>query len=211
METFLCAETDIGKIIASLPKEEVEHMRRVGILVSILTQKLYDFNTYQKKEYSYYGKAAAYHDIGKAWVPRHILTKPEKLTKEEQFIIRKHPVYSRKLFDQLKDYSAFGVPRHLSQLVIHAAIYHHEWWNGTGYPHKIGYDTIPLIARITSICDAYDAMTNDRVYSSARTHWYACHELEKKAGTQFDPVLVQGFLGIEYEFSVLGHKRISSL
>ena len=80
------------------------------------------------------------------------------------------------------------------------AIYHHEWWNGNGYPFGIDGKKIPLIARITSTCDAYDAMTSQRTYRHAPSHDYACQELSENAKTQFDPFLVSIFLNHEAEF-----------
>jgi putative two-component system response regulator len=209
METAFYAGTDIRKIIESLPKEEAEHMRRVGILVGILTQKLYGYDTCQ--EHKYFGAAASYHDIGKAWVPKSILMKPDRLTEQERAIVFQHPVFAKKLFDQAGEDLIPGIPRHFFHLVIDAAIYHHEWWNGNGYPYGIGYDDIPSVARITSICDAYDAMTSDRMYRVAHTHYYACRQLEKNAGTQFDPAFVQAFLDNAQEISVLANKMISCL
>ena len=82
METAFYAGTDIRKIIESLPKEEAEHMRRVGKLVGILTQKLYGYDTCN--EYKYFGVAASYHDIGKAWVPKSILMKPDRLQNKKE-------------------------------------------------------------------------------------------------------------------------------
>ena len=209
METAFYAGTDIRKIIESLPKEEAEHMRRVGKLVDILTQKLYGYDTCQ--EYKYFGIAASYHDIGKAWVPKSILMKPDRLTEQERDIVYQHPVLAKKLFDQAGEGSILEMPRQFFHLVIDAAVYHHEWWNGNGYPYGIGYDDIPLVARITSICDAYDAMTSNRRYRAAQTQYYACHELEENAGIQFDPSLVRAFIDNVHEISVLANKIISRL
>ncbi|WP_312648470.1 HD-GYP domain-containing protein [Aminipila sp.] len=207
MEVSIYSKTDIEKIIQSLPKDTVEHMHRVGILVSMIALKLYDLNFYTKNfnkdEYKYFGEAATYHDIGKAWIPKNILIKPGKLTKEEAINIYKHPEFARRLFHQINDGSISGMPKHLTKLAFNSAVFHHEWWNGKGYPYRISLDNIPLIARITSICDAYDAITNPRSYRKANTHLYACHELESNAGTQFDPSLVQIFLDSQQELSVI--------
>ena len=213
METAFCAGTNIKMIMESLPRDEVEHMRRVGILVDVLTQKLCGFDICQKytDEYKYFGLAAAYHDIGKAWIPKSILTKPGELTGEERTIIRRHPELAGKILDQADVGHMPGIPEHLFHLVIDSAMYHHEWWNGSGYPYGISYDDIPMVARITSVCDAYDAMTSDRRYRMAHTHYYACRELEKNAGTQFDPSLVRIFLDNAHEISVLANKMISCL
>jgi len=155
-------------------------------------------------------EAAAYHDIGKAEVPKSIITKPGKLTEEETLIMHQHPVFAQKILERINDSPVSGIPEYLIRLTIDSAIYHHEWWNGKGYPFGIGFEDIPLIARVTSICDAYDAITSDRIYRKAHTRHYACNELEKNAGTQFDPALVRVFLDNEAKFSVL-IKMISCL
>lgn len=222
MKIYFCAGTDIRSIMESLPKEESEHMHRVGILVGIIASKLFELDICPKysnrSEFKYYGEAASYHDIGKAWVPKSILTKLGRLTREEIEVIYKHPVFARKLFDQINDGTVSGIPRHLTRLAFDSAVYHHEWWNGKGYPYGIKSENIPLLARITSVCDAYDAITSPRPYRNANTHFYACCELEANAGTQFDPKLIKVFLDNEREVSISRskiynyyHKKISPI
>lgn len=198
-------ETNIRKIMESLPLGEIEHMRRVGILVDIMSSKVSEIEIFRKgsnlDEYQYYGQATAYHDIGKAWIPIDILTKPDKLTKEERDIMHQHPVLAHELFNRINHDCIIGIPKRLFKLTYDSAVYHHEWWNGTGYPYGIHSNNIPLVARITSICDAYDAMTSNRPYSAAYSHNYACNELKVKAGIQFDPRLVQVFLNHQAVFS----------
>jgi len=205
------AGANIRRIYESLPREETEHMRRVGILVGILSQKLHAHAMGLKSsdDTRYFGQAAAYHDIGKAWVPKSILIKPDRLTEEEMGAMRKHPEFAQKWFEQ--NAALPGVSRQLWILTANSAVYHHEWWNGTGYPYGIRSYSIPLVARVTSVCDAYDAITSDRPYRKARTHYYACRELEKNAGAQFDPALVRAFLENEQEISVCLNKSISCL
>ncbi len=215
MPITLYARTDIRRIIESLPAEEIEHMFRVGMLVGIMASKTFELGFClrddDKNKYQYYGRAAFYHDIGKAWVPRSILTKPGRLTKEETALMNKHPEHARNLFDKINDGSVIGMPGYLVQSAFESAVYHHEWWNGAGHPYGIRENEIPLIARITSICDAYDAITSKRSYSNARTHYAACRELQTNAGTQFDPELVGVFLDYESAFSLYIQKMVSWL
>lgn len=215
MPTAFCKGTNIGRIIESLPAEEAEHMCRVGRLVGIMAAKLcvrsFCPRDSTREGYKYFGEAAFYHDIGKVWVPQKLLTKPGKLTAEEVIVMHKHPVFARELFDLINDGCISGIPKHLIKPAFDSAVYHHEWWNGKGYPYGIGSENIPLIARITSLCDAYDAITSKRAYRNARTHYYACREMEANAGTQFDPALVQVFLDNEAEFTVHLNTMISSL
>ena len=201
------AGKDIRQMIKLLPASEAQHMRRVGILTGILAAEIHEHDSFSGASglngYSYFGDAAAYHDIGKAWVPGYILAKPGELTEEETAIVKRHPIFARDLFERINSGSITGVPKHLIKLASHAAVYHHEWWNGNGYPYEINADNIPLIARITSVCDAYDAITHDRSFRKSRSHYYACSELDKCAGTQFDPKIVKVFLDHERVFLTL--------
>ena len=115
--------------------------------------------------------------------------------------MKKHTLCAQVLFNDIDHGKIIGMPPHLVRPARDAAVYHHEWWDGQGYPYGIRGKEIPLIARITSVCDAYDAMTSNRCYRRARTHSEACRELETCSGTQFDPVLVRLFLDSDKEIS----------
>lgn len=207
MLTLSECEKDISEILSSLPQAEIQHMRRVGALVELLSKKIYESKYLEESKY--FGAAAFFHDIGKAWVPTEILTKPGRLTEKEKSLMFQHPLFAKRLFDR-NDGVVKGVPKHLIPLVIQSSVYHHEWWNGAGYPYGISYDAIPLIARITTICDAYDAMTSNRVYRRAHTHAYACQQIEENMGIQFNPDLAHTFLNHEAEFAtVFKVKKIS--
>lgn len=205
MSDVFCAGSNIKKIVDSLPPEEAEHMHRVGILVNIFTETIFGLEIYRGDTgwngHKYFGEAAFYHDVGKAWVPRELLTKPGRLTEEETSVMHRHPEYAKLLFDKINNDLVAGMPLHLIRPAYNAAVFHHERWDGKGYPYGIGVKNIPLIARITSICDAYDTMTSNRPYAEARARLSACRELEANAGTQFDPLLIRAFLDNETEFS----------
>lgn len=188
--------SSVVEILNLLPAEEMQHMKRVGILVDCFTEKLLLYDLYNEclETHKHFGRAAFYHDIGKVWIPNSILTKPDRLTKSERIIICDHPLYAQKLFAQIRQGFISGIPEYLFQLAMDSSLYHHEWWNGNGYPYGIKRYEIPLIARITSICDAFDAMTSTRIYCKSHSYEYACQELKKCAGTQFDPELVSAFL-----------------
>ncbi|MBN7771743.1 HD-GYP domain-containing protein [Clostridium aminobutyricum] len=207
MPITLCKGSDVKTIIRSLPTEQIEHMIHVGAFVSVMTQKICDYSIYSEiseaKGCQQFGNAAFYHDIGKAYIPQEILLKSNRLTPEEFRMVQKHPVFAKELFLLINRGEVSGMPAHLLPLAHDSAVYHHEWWNGNGYPYGICRKDIPLIARITAICDAYDAITNDRVYRRAHTHCYACRELEINAGTQFDPTLIKVFLDNESAFLAL--------
>ncbi|MDZ7836914.1 MAG: diguanylate cyclase [Actinomycetota bacterium] len=124
------------------------------------------------------------HDIGKMSIPANILSKPGKLSDEEWIEMRKHPEVG------------FRIAQATSELIPIAKyiLCHHERWDGKGYPQGFKGEEIPLLSRILSIVDAYDAMTNDRAYRSAMTKEEAMEEIRANAGTQFDPEISQLFL-----------------
>ena len=125
------------------------------------------------------------HDIGKVAVPDAILLKPGKLTTEEYDVIRKHTLFG---VEMLRD-MAF-----LPADTVAVVRSHHERWDGSGYPDGLAGESIPLLARMFSLVDVYDALTSERPYKPAWTHADAVAELQKQAGAQFDPRLVPLFL-----------------
>ncbi len=123
------------------------------------------------------------HDIGKMGVRDTILLKPGKLTTEEMSEIRLHPLKGDEIIRPIR---FFPKERELIR-------YHHEWFNGNGYPDGLAGYEIPFIARILSVADAYDAMTSSRPYRGARSHDYTVKELKRCMKTQFDPEIVKAF------------------
>jgi len=123
----------------------------------------------------------ALHDIGKIGIPIRILNKPDKLTKEEWKIIKSHPRIGVTIIETI-DFMKLAKPIILS---------HHERYDGKGYPMRLRDKKIPLLAKIFSIADAYDAMLSDRPYRKAFDKEYALSELARGAGTQFDPRFVR--------------------
>ncbi|MEZ4220282.1 MAG: response regulator [Polyangiaceae bacterium] len=127
--------------------------------------------------------AALMHDIGKVGCVMN-LNKPGKLTQEEYEIFKKHPVFGREILDPIK----FLEP------VIPGVYLHHERWDGRGYPVGLEGDDIPIVARIISVADTYDAMTSDRAYRRALPHEVTINEITRCAGSQFDPDLAGSFV-----------------
>jgi len=126
------------------------------------------------------------HDIGKITVPLEILNKPGKLTDEEWAVLRSHSE---------KGYQIAIATEELKPLAD-GILYHHERWDGRGYPAGLKEQEIPILSRIISIVDAYDAMVNDRSYRKAMLPEKAKKEIRDNAGTQFDPHLAQEFLNL---------------
>ena len=129
---------------------------------------------------------AMMHDIGKIGIPDTILNKPVKLTDEEYRLIRNHTTMGANILRPIT-----MVPQ-----ICDGAKYHHERYDGKGYPCGLKGDDIPYVARIIGIADAYDAITSNRIYEKAQVTDYAVNELKKGRGTQFDPYLADVFLEI---------------
>ena len=127
--------------------------------------------------------AGSLHDLGKLAIPEEILRKPGTLTDSERLVLERHPQIGFRMLDSL------GVDP-VADLVLH----HHERWDGAGYPDGLRGDEIPLGARIIFVTDAYDAMTSDRIYRPKLSSQEALAELERCAGTQFDPGIVAAFV-----------------
>jgi diguanylate cyclase (GGDEF)-like protein/putative nucleotidyltransferase with HDIG domain len=127
--------------------------------------------------------AGSLHDLGKLAIPEEILRKPGPLNEAERLVLERHPQIGFRMLDSL------GV-----EPVASWVLHHHERWDGDGYPERLGGERIPLGSRILLVADAYDAMTTDRVYRSRLSHERAMAELERCAGTQFDPDVVAAFV-----------------
>ena len=127
------------------------------------------------------------HDIGKIGIPEDVLNKPEKLTEEEFNIIKQHPMIAvQKILE----------PNPVLHDLIPIVKYHHEQWNGLGYPCGIKGEEIPLAARIVAIADTYHALISDRPYRKGMSVEKACKILERGAGVQWDKELVRQFIAI---------------
>jgi HD-GYP domain-containing protein (c-di-GMP phosphodiesterase class II) len=126
------------------------------------------------------------HDVGKLAVASSILQKPGPLAPDELETIRRHPVVGAHMLHDVED----------AQGGLDCVLYHHEWWNGTGYPHGLSHGEIPLEARILAVADAYDAMTFDRPYRAALSHDEAIAEVERYSGTQFDPQVAEALFAL---------------
>ncbi|WP_071393449.1 HD-GYP domain-containing protein [Bacillus tuaregi] len=126
------------------------------------------------------------HDIGKIGIPEHILKKPAKLTDEEYVVIKMHPTIGYKMIEHVQAFRQNGV--------LDIVRYHHERFDGRGYPLGIKGKEIPLLARIVAVADAFDAMSSKRVYRDQLALKHALNEIRKNKGSQFDPEVVDAFL-----------------
>jgi HD-GYP domain-containing protein (c-di-GMP phosphodiesterase class II) len=127
---------------------------------------------------------ALLHDIGKVGVDDSILNKPGRLEEDEWEQMKKHSEIGYRIAASARELS------HVADFILS----HHERWDGQGYPRGLAGEQIPLLSRLLAIVDAYDAMTEDRVYRRALSSEEALREIERNAGTQFDPLLAAKFI-----------------
>ncbi len=139
------------------------------------------------------------HDVGKIGVPDHVLNKPDQLTDQEFELIKQHPVIG------------FEILKHLENLsyVLPGVLHHHEAFDGSGYPHGLAGDQIPLCARILAVADAYDAMTSNRPYRRGMPTERAERILTEGAGLQWDPDCVDAFFRTVLNIRMVARQRIT--
>jgi len=133
------------------------------------------------------------HDVGKINIPDDILRKPVRLSMTEWNMMKQHPVFGHDILA--------GIP--FLEGAARIVAEHHESWDGSGYPHGLRGEEIAIGARILAVIDAFDAMISDRVYRRARSYQAALTEIERFAGSQFDPMVVEAFRNIpasDWEF-----------
>lgn len=165
-----------------------EHIMRVAELCRLLAEKLRSrerFRFYINDEYiSYMTKAAPLHDIGKVGISDSILLKPGKLTAEEFEIMKTHTTIGENTLREVKNrYPGYRV----LELAVHITRYHHEKWDGTGYPDGLSGEDIPLSARIMALADTYDALRSKRTYKEAFSHDDSLEIIRQGAGYHYDP------------------------
>lgn len=148
------------------------------------------------------------HDIGKVGIPDTILLKPDNLSASEFETIKKHCEYgSMALSSAEKDSASLSFLRMGQEITM----YHHERWDGRGYPHGLAGTEIPLSARIVTLADVYDALTSTRPYKPAFSHQQAREILIRESGLRFDPAIVSAFLAREDDFQATRYKLLSCL
>jgi len=157
-----------------------EHVRRTQMMGAELGRRI-GLNDTQQSELSL---LCLLHDIGKIGVPLEILNKPGKLTSEEWRVLRSHATKGFQIANSSSEL------RGIADMILH----HHERWDGAGYPDGLSRESIPLLSRVISVVDAYDAMVSNRSYRSAMPKEKALEELRRCAGSQFDPNIVSEFI-----------------
>ncbi|HEX2167424.1 MAG TPA: HD domain-containing phosphohydrolase [Longimicrobiales bacterium] len=162
-----------------------EHTRRVGRIADRIAMAL-GLGEEQADEI---GRAAMLHDIGKIGIPDSILLKPDALSPQEFDVIKQHTIIGRDILA--------GSPAPLLQKAEMIAYTHHERWDGCGY-HGLSGNAIPIEGRIVAVADTFDALVNDRPYRRARSIDAAMEELSSQRGAQFDPDVLDAFVGLSF-------------
>jgi diguanylate cyclase (GGDEF)-like protein/PAS domain S-box-containing protein len=166
--------------LAAKSEETEEHAERLQHYCGALGKIL----SISNKELDEMSLFAMLHDIGKVGINDAILQKPSALTDAEWLEMRKHPEIGFRIAQNNIDLAP------ISEYILA----HHERWDGKGYPRGLKGEEIPILARILAVVDAFDAMTNERIYSKPRSHEAAAAEILRCAGSQFDPQIAQIFV-----------------
>ena len=172
----------MAQMLSLRDNETEEHARRVVDLCAMMGRKL----DLPEKDLDQIRLGALLHDIGKVGVPDSILLKNGILTDDERKVMMGHTALGRTILEPL------GLPDEVLELVFH----HHERWDGTGYPDGLSGETIPISARIFSIVDVWDALSNDRPYRKAWPLEQIYDYIKDQSGKHFDPSLVEMFLTV---------------
>jgi len=175
----------ISSLEKTLEKKDYEtekHINRMEKMALVMGKSM-DLSKIELNELT---MLSALHDIGKIAIADNVILKPGKLTPGEWELVKKHPEVGYHIAKSSVDLAAIAEP----------ILSHHENWDGSGYPESIKGTEIPLLARIISIVDSFDAMTNDRPYRQAMTKYDAIAEIKRYSGIKYDPELVKIFIGI---------------
>jgi HD-GYP domain-containing protein (c-di-GMP phosphodiesterase class II) len=167
----------LGDVVEADDAYTGSHSRHVVDLVLDVSDRL-DLDPLARRHAEF---TALLHDVGKIRIPAEIINKPGALDDDEWAVMKTHTIEGEQMLVRVG-----GLLGEVGRLVRSC----HERWDGTGYPDGLSGDAIPLVARIVCCCDAYSAMTTDRPYRAARTASEALAELERCAGTHFDPAVV---------------------
>lgn len=183
-ETFIGTLRALTAAIDAKDRYTRGHSDRVAHVTHLLAQAAgLDQNTVDRVHI-----AGLVHDVGKIGVPEAVLRKPGRLTDEEFELIKLHPEIGHNILK--------GIPQLAD--ILPGVLYHHERWDGRGYPHNLRADAIPLVARLIALADAFDAMSSTRTYRPAMPREKVLSEIEKGAGVQFDPELARMFLTLDF-------------
>ncbi len=172
----------LSTVLATYAWEIEDHSRRAARLACAIAREM----DMPGSDLVSLFQGGLFHDVGKVGIPDAILYKPGPLSDAEWELMRQHPAAGASIL------WGIGFPERALEVVL----YHHEHYDGGGYPLGLQGEEIPLVARIFAVADAYDAMTTERPHRSAMTHTEAVTEIVRHSGTQFDPQVVRAFLKV---------------
>jgi len=185
----------IATMVESYDDETGTHVKRIRTYMDIMLKHCDETECPFPVSKELVSFSAILHDIGKLMIPKDILTKAGKLTDEEFEIIKQHTLLGGNVLASANQLfkERFEKDSYL-RVASDIATYHHEKWDGTGYPQGKKGEEIPLCARLTALCDVYDAIRSKRVYKPAMSHEYAVETIKNESGRAFDPKIVDLFL-----------------
>lgn len=157
-----------------------------SLAVCNLSMEIASFLKLNKTDKQLLYEGSLLHDIGKVFIADDVLNKPGIIDPEERCIIQGHTIIGGNILKMAG----------FAEEIVEIVKYHHEWWNGQGYPYGLKGEQIPLLARIVSLADAYCAMTSSTIYAKAKTRKRALNEIKSLAGSQFAPEIVNALLSL---------------
>ena len=191
----------IANMVESYDDDTGTHVKRIEQYTSLMVNRLALTDNNLLKDITTIPFASILHDIGKLMIPKEILTKPEGLTNEETAIIKTHAFLGGEVLKKanISFKENFDKDSYL-KTASDIAMYHHEKWDGSGYPEGLKGESIPRPARIVAISDVYDALRSKRVYKDGFTHEKAVEIIMKEREKAFDPELIDIFLSVNQDF-----------
>ena len=210
MRTYEQTLEVLATVVEYRSLESGEHIKRTSMLSEVLINEIVTNPIYAdyvasneldaKKVYSIV-RATALHDIGKIGISDTILLKPGRLTDEEFELMKTHTILGSQIIDEIL--ATLGDNAGFLTYCREICYFHHERWDGLGYPTQIVAEQIPFSARLLSIVDVYDALVNTRCYKPAFSHEEAMAIIVESKGKQFDPTLVEAFESVSHQFDEL--------
>lgn len=196
----------LAKLAESRDNDTGEHLDRIRSYVTILAKDLSNTIPEVDDEFVHnLALASSLHDIGKVGIPDSILLKPGRLTQEEREVMELHALIGGECLEAIQSRLGGNAFMHIAKQV---AYYHHERWDGRGYPHHLNGEEIPLVARIVAVADVYDALTSKRPYKQPMSHLESKSIVLSGSGTQFDPEVVAAFIRHEHEFEEISKTQL---
>jgi len=196
----------VAKLADSRDPETGAHLTRTRNYCALLAEHLSRHPKYQSMIYLSFIQSiydvSPLHDIGKVAIKDYLLLKPDRLTEDEYEIMKTHTIRGAETIqavEQRKDLEIFRMAYRICR-------FHHEKWNGTGYPDRLAGEAIPIEARIMALADVYDALLSKRVYKPPMSYQTTREEIQRSAGTFFDPEMTQVMLDHIEEFEDV-HKK----